>query len=234
MAYDVLFFSAHPDDTEFGTGGTFLKCSKLYKTANIILTRGESGTHGTPIMREEEARAAAAFAGADIEFLDFKDNFVEDTAENAFKIAAIIRKYRPKIVFAPYHTNIQTHHDLPSHPDHTALGRIVLKAARFARFKNAPLQGEPHLVKHVIYFINPAYTRPSFVVDVSDSVDAMQKLWSCHASQLNNLGGKIIDRLLSIRKRIGEPFGIAYAESFILEEPLKLSVEDIFRMSEQR
>jgi LmbE family N-acetylglucosaminyl deacetylase len=160
MDYDVLLFSAHPDDVDFAMGGTFLKIARSKRAAHVILTRGEAGTFGNPQVREEEARCSAKFAGAHLEFLDFKDNHVEDTVENAKIIAAVIRKYRPKIIFTPYHASISTHLDQKSHPDHSALGRLVLKAARFAKFKNAQVQGDPHATAKIIYYMVPNYMRP--------------------------------------------------------------------------
>ncbi len=227
---DVLIFSAHPDDAEFGMGGTLLKLAKGHKVVNVILTHGEAGTYGTPEVREQEAKRAAMLAKAEMEFLDFMDNHVEDTAENAKKLALVIRKYRPRVIFAPYHTNNFSHKDGAAHPDHTALGSLARKAARFAKFKNADIAGEAHTADKLVYYMVPKYRKPSFVVDVSEVVDALRNLWQCHESQLQMRHGKLVDYLLVQRRATGLFNGVEHAEAFIMEEPLKVSADDIFRI----
>jgi LmbE family N-acetylglucosaminyl deacetylase len=223
--YDILFFSAHPDDAEFAMGGTFIKLSRKFKCIHVLLTRGEAGTYGTPQQREIECTNAAKFAGADIEFLDFTDNHIEDNAANALKLASIIRKYKPKTVFTPYHTNISFHEDGLSHPDHTALGRLVFKAARYAKFKNSKATGEAHSVQRIIYYLLPQWLKPSFIVDVTDVMPDLENLWSMHTSQAAVKDGKIHDMLRVDRKYAGTMQNVAYAEKFVIESPIKMDID---------
>lgn len=228
--FDVLFFSAHPDDVEFGMGGTYLMISRKYKAAHVILTKGEAGTHGTPEKRVVEAMDAGKFAGAEVEFLDFKDNYVEDTVENAKKIAAIIRKYKPKIIFSPYHSITGSHTDGVAHPDHAALGKLVLKAARFAKFKNAEVEGEHHLVHRIFYYMIPRHVTPSLVVDVSDVADDLEELWKCHKTQMALRDGTIINMLWEYRRITGKIHGLECAEHFMVDAPLRLEYNDFLRV----
>ncbi len=227
---DALFFSAHPDDVEFGMGGTYLKIAKEFKSVHIILTRGEAGTHGTPEKRVKEAVKAGKFAGAEVEFMDFKDNHVEDNAKNAKKLAAVIRKYKPKVIFSPYHGITGSHKDGISHPDHAALGKLVLKAARFAKFKNAEVDGEPHLAHRIFYYMIPRHVIPDVVVDVSGVVSDLKRLWACHGTQMALRDGKIVNALLEHRKMIGKIHGSVYAEHFVVDEPLMLDPKDLLRV----
>lgn len=229
---DIMFLSAHPDDAEFAMGGTFLKLSRKYKCVHILLTLGEAGTHGTPKERKQEAMDAANFAGCEVEFLDFKDNHIEDTVENAKKIAEIIRKYKPKIIFSPYHTSKSEHHDPISHPDHIALGNIVIKAARFAKFKNAQILGETHLVSRVVYYMLPNYKEPTLVIDVSDVINDLQQLWDIHKSQHFIKDGKILNLLLSQRRIAGMNCGMELAEGFIVDGPIKIRADTILEILE--
>src|SRR5512136_545812 len=103
---DVLAFGAHPDDVEFGMGASLVKFARSGRAVAVcVLTRGEAGTFGTPDQREREMRAAAARLGAAIDVLDFQDCRVIDTVESRMTIAEVIRRHRPRLVFAPYHTN---------------------------------------------------------------------------------------------------------------------------------
>lgn len=227
MDYDILFFSAHPDDAEFGMGGTLIKLAKKYNTVIVVLSHGEAGTHGTPKEREKESRNAAKFAGAALEYLDFQDNHIDDNALNALRLASVIRKYRPKILFVPYHDNINTHYEGSSHPDHTNLGKLVLKAARFAKFKNAKVTGKPHRSRQIIYYMVPRYMKPSFIVDISDVIDDLKKLWNCHKSQLSSFDNTVVDKLLLLRRGNAVFYGMDYAEAFLVEAPLKIDIKNI-------
>jgi len=227
---DVLFLSAHPDDAEFAAGGTLIKLSKKYEVAHVILTRGEAGTHGTPELRVKEAGNSAKHLGIKHEFMDFKDNDVEDTNDNARKIAEVIRKYKPKIIIAPYHSHNSTHTDGVSHPDHEALGKLAIKAARFAKFKNAPIEGECHKAQRIIYYMVPRYVKPTFIVNVSDIIPELKELWSCHQSQLRLADGKLFEKLLMSRALHGYDHGCEYAEPFIVDDSLSLDIEDFFRI----
>ncbi len=52
MKVDLLAIAAHPDDVELTSGGTLLKMAAAgYRTGVLDLTRGETGTRGTPETR---------------------------------------------------------------------------------------------------------------------------------------------------------------------------------------
>jgi N-acetylglucosamine malate deacetylase 1 len=225
--FDVMFFSAHPDDAEFGAGGTLLKLAKKYEVVNVILTHGEAGTFGNPGLREKEAHAAGQYGGYTVKFLGFHDTYVDDNSDSAHKLAEVIRFYKPRIVIAPYHTNNSSHIDGVSHPDHLNTGRLAIKAARFAKFKNASIRGAPHNVSKVIYYMVPRFTKPSFIVDISEVAKDLPKLWACHESQFKGLAkGKIEERLLASR-RIYSLFSpnSELCEAFIADEPLKIDFD---------
>ncbi len=58
MKLDLLAIAPHPDDVELTCGGTMLKMAQAgYRTGILDLTRGETGTRGTPETRLKEAAA---------------------------------------------------------------------------------------------------------------------------------------------------------------------------------
>ena len=226
----MLIFNAHPDDAEFAMGGVLLKLAREHDVVNVILTRGEAGTHGTPAEREREAHEAGRRGGYRVRILDYKDTQIEDTTSTVQDIARIIREEKPRLIFAPYHTNNRSHLDGRAHPDHTALGNIVRKAARIAKFTNAPIKGDAHQTDGIIYYMLPIHTKPSFTIDVSDVIDELPNLWKAHASQTKLRDGAIIDHLLNWRRQMGSESRLAYAESFITEETPVLSTSAIPNM----
>ena len=61
MLVDVLLFGAHPDDVEWGAGGTILTLRAKGTSFGVVdLTRGEMGSRGTSEERDKEAQDAAS------------------------------------------------------------------------------------------------------------------------------------------------------------------------------
>ena len=219
---DILVFGAHPDDAEFGMGASMVKFVRSgASVALCVLTRGESGTFGTPEEREREMKAAAAMLGSELEILSYRDCQVFDTFEARVRLAEVVRRFRPRIVFSPYHTNPSFHKDGAAHPDHTATGQIVRSALRYARFAGLKeARGEPWNAEHLLYYMVPRTRTPSLLNDVSPYMDEWQSIASCHTSQLSLRDGKVLDSLRRFREAYGNILGVACAEGFVSEEPI--------------
>ena len=216
----IMTVSAHPDDAEFAMGASLLKFAQQGHTiVMVVLTRGECGTHGTPEEREKEQLNAADFIGATLEQLDFKDCQIFDTYEARLKIADMVRKHRPDVVFAPYYNNPHYHRDGRAHPDHTATGTLVRNALRIAKFKKITTTHDAHNVKRLIYYMPPRGTMPSLINDVTDFMPAWRELIKKHATQYKGFEN-IVGRLEEFRKVAGNDIGVTFAEPFIIEEPL--------------
>ena len=219
---DILVIGAHPDDAEFGMGASMVKFVRSgASVALCVLTRGESGTFGTPEQREGEMKAAAAMLGSELEILSYRDCQVFDTFEARVRLAEVVRRFRPKIVFSPYHTNPSYHKDGAAHPDHTATGQIVRTALRYARFAGLKeARGDPWNAEHLLYYMIPRTRTPSLLNDVSAYMDEWQTIASCHTSQLNLRDGKVLDSLRRFREAYGNLLGVECAEGFVSEEPI--------------
>ena len=64
-AFDIAGLCAHPDDAELVMGGTLAReAAAGRKVALVDLTRGESGSRGSPAVRAAEAAEAARVLGA--------------------------------------------------------------------------------------------------------------------------------------------------------------------------
>ena len=69
----VMLIAAHPDDPEFGAGGTMAKLARQGKHITyVLLTSGDKGSHDPGVrpgqlatQREQEQRNAAAEAGVE-------------------------------------------------------------------------------------------------------------------------------------------------------------------------
>src|SRR5262245_64854430 len=109
---DVLAIAAHPDDVELSAGGTLIKLARMgYKTGAIDMTRGESGTRGTPEIRAAEAERAAQALGLSVrENLDLGDAHLWVNEESRVKLVRALRRLRPGIVLNKFWDD--------SHQDH--------------------------------------------------------------------------------------------------------------------
>jgi N-acetylglucosamine malate deacetylase 1 len=232
---DILVFGAHPDDAEFGMGASMVKFARSGASVAVcVLTRGEAGTFGTAEQREQEMRTAAGRLGAELEIFDFKDCQIFDSYEARIQLAGAVRRFRPRILFAPYHTNPSYHKDGAAHPDHAATGTIVRSAARYARFSGLKdVAGEPWNAEHILYYMVPRTRTPTLLNDVSAFMGEWESIARCHTSQMSLRDGKVLDGLRRFREAYGNMIGAAHAEAFISEEPLVFDLAHFMTTSSQ-
>ena len=103
----ALVIGAHPDDNEFGAGGTTAKlAAQGWDVTFIIVTNGNKGSHDLAISpyqlsetREREQHAAAALLGVKrVIFLRNNDGELESTFALRAEIALYIRHFKPHYV----------------------------------------------------------------------------------------------------------------------------------------
>jgi len=226
---DILVFGPHPDDAEIGAGGLLLKMKDLGHSTGIIdMTRGDMGW-GTPEERDRECAEAASILRLDVrENLDLGDNRIEDTFENRCKVAVVIRKYRPEVIFAPYY-------DLPigrglGHNDHFKTGILVSQAYNLAHLRKAPIEGDPHQAKAIYYYFIPPGMRPTFLVDVSPYVDEWMRALSVHKTQFSNPDKprpkrdqlSLVDLIRAGSQVSGFQIGGLHAQGYLSIAPIKV------------
>jgi LmbE family N-acetylglucosaminyl deacetylase len=133
----ALAIGAHPDDIDFGCGGTLSKWAAAgCAVTELVLTDGSKGSWDPTAdraalvaLRREEQRAAAAALGAGaVVFLDHVDGeLVSGLAERA-EVCRVIREVRPDVVLG---------HDpwkrYRLHPDHRHAGFLAVEGIVAAR-----------------------------------------------------------------------------------------------------
>ncbi len=229
MTIDILAIAAHRDDVEQTCGGTLLAQHALgYTTAILDLTQGESGTRGTAAERAAEATAAAAILKvAHREALDLPDGNVQNTLENRLKIAAVLRRLRPRIVILPYWQG--------RHPDHYTTATLGYEAcfvsglAKVETPNPATAAGPtlPHRPFKILYASLYADVRPTFVVDITPFIaqrlEALMAYKSQYAHQPHGGGlfvaeADIRETTYATARHYGLLAGVRYAEPFIQKE----------------
>ncbi len=223
MNLDSLVFAAHPDDAELSMAGTIAKMTaNNFKVGIIDFTKGELGTRGTPEIRKEEARKAGDILKISVrENLSIPDGNVSDNQENLMKVITVIRKYKPKIIFAPYFND--------RHPDHIDVSKLVKRAMfqtglnKVETFDNGTAQTS-FRPAHLYYYMQTYTFEPSFIIDISDSYETKMKAVRAYESQFFDPKSKEPETFISkpnfvsyiesrahfygfqIRKNYGEPF----------------------------
>src|SRR5262249_20806707 len=97
MKLDLLAIAPHPDDVELTCGGTMIKMPKAASAPGIRdLTRGETGTRGTPEPRlKEAAKPAKAMGVAVRRNLGLPDAHLEVSESQKRAVAEVIREFEP-------------------------------------------------------------------------------------------------------------------------------------------
>jgi bacillithiol biosynthesis deacetylase BshB1 len=202
-------------------GGTLLVQQALGWTTGILdLTRGESGTRGTAAEREAEANAAAAILKVSHrEALDLPDGSVQNTLENRLKIAAVIRRLRPRVVILPYWQG--------RHPDHYTAATLGYEACFAAGLTKLEIPGAPHRPYKILYASLYADVRPTFVVDITPHIETRLQALLAYRSQYGNQSQgaglfvpeeDIRERTFASARHYGMLAGVRYAEPFVQKE----------------
>ena len=218
----VLVITAHPDDSEFGAGGTVAKIVKEGReVAYCIVTNGNKGSSDrtmTPdrlaAIRAEEQRNAARVLGVEhVTFLGYPDGEVEDTRDLRRDVSREIRRFRPDLVICQNPN--RTYNLGASHRDHRTVGGVVLDcvyplARDHMAFPELLPEFEPHKVREIHVM---QWNEPHIVNDITDVMDLKIKALACHASQFKDFAA-VEARVRARSKELGASKGYAYAEAF--------------------
>ncbi|MDT8435952.1 MAG: bacillithiol biosynthesis deacetylase BshB1 [Gemmatimonadota bacterium] len=235
---DLLAIAPHPDDAELLCGGALAKSAALGRSVGILdLTRGETGTRGTPEIRAEEAQRAARTLGVAVrETLGLPDGGVRDDDDARARLVAALRRLRPRTVILPFPRG--------RHPDHgatAALGRSACFLSGLANYGGGELRAlpahRPAKVVHALAYREDA-VKPTFVVGL-DAEEFGRKLAAvrCYASQFEGVtkAGELFPTgqpLLELVETQGRHYGSLvrrpFGEPYWTEETVE--VHDISRL----
>jgi bacillithiol biosynthesis deacetylase BshB1 len=225
-SFDIAAVCAHPDDAELVMGGTIAReTSRGRRVSMIDLTRGESGSRGTPEARAAEAAEAARILGvAHRESLGLPDARLQAVPEHKDPLVEAQRRLRPRVVVLQ--------HWKQRHPDHAAASRIVYDACFLAGLRNyRPDLGPAFRPAKLVYAVTTTEASnapPTLVVDVTDFWDTKLRAISAFASQFTPGPGETgvlpLDRFREAvdlaGRRHGQRIGVRYGEGFVTREPL--------------
>ena len=224
MELDLLAFGPHPDDIEIGIGATVAAHAAAgFHVGLCDLTRGELGSNGTPEERVAEAEAAREVLGATLRVnLGWPDGAIGSRPEHERQAVETIRRLRPRTVLVPWWAD--------RHPDHQAASDVLSRALFLSGLRRYEAIGDPWRPEWCCYYFINDSTEASFVVDVSAHYETKRAALVCHRSQFQPVSaGAVSTRLTSARfpqliesrdAQFGALAGVAFAEGFIVKEPL--------------
>ena len=119
---DVLAIGPHPDDAELLCGGTLARCADQGQRTGILdLTRGETGTRGSPELRASEAAAAAEILGVSVRLnAELPDAGITNDRASREHIVGLLRALTPRVVILPFMRG--------RHPDHRLAAELCRDA----------------------------------------------------------------------------------------------------------
>ena len=194
---NILAIGAHPDDIEFGCGGTLVKyAQKEHNVYLLILTDGSYG--GDPETRKNEQTEAARYLRVkEIFWGNIKDTELMESRKLIVSIEDVVNKIKPDIVFINYPEDV--------HQDHRAASKAAVSATRY--------------IKEVLFFEVPTTSNfePDIFVDIEEVLEYKLQLLRLHTSQVHKVkvaNLSILQSAQSCANFRGYQGRVKYAEGF--------------------
>ena len=206
----ILAVGAHPDDIEFGCGGTLVKHKQQDDfVAYVCMTSTESvdGTTGK-ILRTREENSKEVYDSVKvlkcdaIEFLPFTDLKVPFSFESVSLLEKIIKKYNIDTIY--------THWAGDANQDHISTFKTTMAAARYVSnvfcYEQIPV---PRMTENQMDI--------NYYIDITDTFDKKIEASLSHVSQIikyKQHGFDVKQNLEILAQFRGIQAGCKYAEAF--------------------
>lgn len=196
----VVIFGAHPDDAEFGAGGTLARLSRAGLEVTIVVVSVPSLYD----VRVAEAARGAAVLGAKLEVLFPEPCRVEDVPMHKLvaEMDAVVERLKPSMVFVHSLSDLHWDHGLVTRAAMSSLRRTPSNLLAFSSS----------------YDLNTQTTVGECFFDVTETIDLKLEALSAHASQLKGID---VQGARHHAQAMGRKCGAAAAEVF---EVLRLTL----------
>ena len=194
---NILAIGAHPDDIEFGCGGTLSKYSEQgHKVYMLVLSKGDKG--GNPDVRQKEQEKSARILGAEkLYFGKHVDTEIVQNQELITEIEDFLKDIKPDFIFVHYFDD--------THQDHRDLSNSTISATRY--------------IQNVLFYEGPTTQNftPNVYVNITSALDKKIECLEAHVSQVSktNIEGlSITEAAKSTAHFRGIQGRVNYAEAF--------------------
>ena len=161
---NILAIGAHPDDIEFGCGGTLIKyAGKGARIELLVMTDGARGG-SSRVRRREQGRAAAVLGARRVHWGGYRDTLLPSVRRLIDRIEKVIRSVRPDFIFVNYPDD--------THQDHRQVARAAVSATRYAR--------------NVLFYEGPTTVNftPTVFIDIAAEIGRKLESLQAHRSQV--------------------------------------------------
>ena len=199
----ILAIGSHPDDIEYGCGGTLLKYTRAgHQVFLYLATQGSFGGDGA-VRAGEMERSAELIGVTDLFWGKYTDTRVPLSQDLISELEDIIGKVNPRFIFTHWHDD--------THQDHRNLTACTLSATRY--------------IPNFLFYEGPTSQNftPNVYVDISTILETKMALLRAHASQMTKTHieeTSIIDMAMSAATFRGIQARVRHAEGFVSQRLL--------------
>jgi LmbE family N-acetylglucosaminyl deacetylase len=194
---NILAIGSHPDDIEFGCGGSLIKYTrKGHRLFLLVMTGGGQGAPSETRMAEQLA-SKEVLGASEIIWGGCEDTHLRVDIGLIRKIESAIAAVNPEFIFC--------HFPDDTHQDHRHLAQAIMSATRY--------------IRNVLFFEGPTTQNfnPQVYIDISDTLDRKIDALQAHRSQvmktnIENLS--IVEMARSFANFRGTQGRVKYAEAF--------------------
>jgi len=161
---NILAIGAHPDDIEFGCGGTLIKYTdKGHRLFLMVMTEGGLGAP-TSVRAKEQLDSNVILGVEDIFWGGFEDTSLTVNKDVIGMVENVLSKVKPDFIFCNFPDD--------THQDHRHLAQVVVSATRY--------------IRNVLFYEGPTTQNfsPHVFVDILDTLDRKVKALEAHGSQV--------------------------------------------------
>ena len=194
---NILAIGAHPDDIEFGCGGSLIKfADRGHRVYLLVMTEG--GVGGKAKTRSKEQMDAKEILGVEALFWGgYEDTLLKADKDMIVKIEQVLEKIKPSFIFCHYPDD--------THQDHRHLAQATISATRY--------------VRNVLFYEGPTTQnfQSQVFVDISLTLDRKMAALKAHRSQMKKTNIEdlsIVELAYSSANFRGIQGRVKYAEAF--------------------
>ncbi|HYL82309.1 MAG TPA: PIG-L deacetylase family protein [Candidatus Acidoferrum sp.] len=200
----ILAIGAHPDDIEFGCGGTLSKYARQGHEVSLLVMTDGAGGGEVAIRRREQAMSAHILQASKVFWGEYPDTAIPLDRVLIQRVEGIIQEVKPEFIFVHYGDD--------THQDHRNLSTSTVTATRYTR--------------NVLFYEGPTTQNfsPSVFVDIASALEEKIASLQAHGSQVcktNIEGLSIVDIARSSAHFRGIQGRVRDAEGFV---PLRLFI----------
>ena len=197
VGMDVLAIGAHPDDIEYGCGGTLTKYAERgHGVYLFVASDGSRGGDGN-LRRREQDESALILGARHVFWGDYPDTEIPLNRELIARIEVVIGEIQPAMIF------VNSSDD--THQDHRHLAQCVTSATRYV--PNFLLYEVPSTQNFV----------PNCYTDIAKVIDKKLAALEAHRSQVSKTHIEdltILELAVSCANFRGIQARVKYAEAF--------------------